>query len=78
MKLSPVAKAVVTAIGTLAVIAGGYTADNVINTSEGVDLATQIALAALTVYGVYKTRNKPTRTEVEPPANPFTDEGYAR
>lgn len=62
MKLNPVAKAVVAAVGVLATIAGGVVADNVVDASESTELLTQLVLAALTVYGVYKKANKPTDT----------------
>lgn len=66
MKIGPVAKAVVAALGVLTTVAGGAVADNVVDASEGTTLLTQLALGALAVYGVWKTRNKPV--EVPPPA----------
>ncbi len=59
MKLSPVAKAVVAAVGSLCTALAPVVADDVFSASETGQVASALVLAAATVYGVYKTRNKP-------------------
>lgn len=59
MKLSPIAKAVVTAVGGLATALAPIVADDAFNASEAGQFSAALAVAALTVYGVWKARNKP-------------------
>lgn len=59
MKLSPVAKAVVAAVGGLATALAPVVADDMFNASETSQVVSALAVAALTVYGVWKKRNEP-------------------
>lgn len=59
MKLSPVTKAVVAAIGSLATALAPVVADDVFNASETGQVTAALITAAATVYGVWKARNKP-------------------
>lgn len=58
MKLSPVTKAVVAAVGSLATALAPVVADDVFNASETSQVVAALATAAATVYGVWKARNK--------------------
>lgn len=66
MKVSPVTKAVVAAVGTLAVALAPVVADDVFSASETSGVVAALVTAAATVYGVYKARNK--AVVVTPPA----------
>lgn len=57
MKVSPVAKAVVAAVGALAVALAPVVADDVFNASETAQVVSALVLAVVTVYGVYKKKN---------------------
>lgn len=58
MKLNPVAKAAVAAVGGLATALAPVVADDVFNASESGQVTAAMATAILTVYGVWKARNK--------------------
>lgn len=68
MKVSEAAKAYVAAVGSVVTALGAAFADDVLGDNEVAGLVSTVVLAALTVYGVYRT---PNATQ---PAEPETDE----
>lgn len=60
MKLGPVAKAVVAAVGGLMTVLTPVVADEVLSANEAGQVAAALVVAAATVYGVYKKRNTPS------------------
>ncbi|WP_433114305.1 hypothetical protein [Micromonospora sp. CA-246542] len=59
MKISPVAKAYVTAVSSVVTALSAAFADDVLGDNEVAGLVSTVALAALGVYAVYKVPNKP-------------------
>lgn len=53
-----IAKAIVTAIGGLATVLSGALADNVLGTGEVGSFAAALAVAVVTVYGVWRVPNR--------------------
>lgn len=58
-RLAPVAKAAVAAIGTLATVLVAVLADNALGLDEVETVVAAVVTAAGTVYGVWRTPNRP-------------------